>query len=81
MDWLGTTKPAGSAGKGKKEAFMFRGWVKLMEAVIGLAERDAKGRGGNAEDARWFLKSDWCEEMRDVCRSWRADCDKSNRMV
>ena len=67
---------------GKKEGLMFKGWVQLMEAVIGLAERDAKrGSGENARSARYFLESDYCEEMRDVCRMWRADCDASNRMV
>ena len=66
---------------GKKEAFVFKGWVELMEAVVKLAERDARHGGHWGGDARAFLASPWCEEMVEACRTWRADRDARNKPV
>lgn len=59
-----------------------RGWVLLMEAVIELARRDLKSKNvSKVADASWFLHSDWCEEMEDICRTWHADNNSTNRLV
>ena len=59
-----------------------KGWVLLMEAVIGLAKRDLKSKSASrVADANWFLNSEWCEEMEDACRIWHADNDFTNRLA
>ena len=59
-----------------------KGWILLMEAVIGLAKRDLKSKSAaRVADANWFLNSEWYEEMEDICRTWHADNDSTNKLA
>lgn len=51
-------------------------WVKLIDAVLAAACKDAEGGGYWASDAKVFLESEWCDELKFVSRAWKADKDK-----
>ena len=53
-----------------------KGWVKLIDAVVELARKDAAEGGRWGSDAEVFLASDWCDELVSVSRDWKADCDR-----
>jgi hypothetical protein len=53
-----------------------KNWVKLIDAVIEMACKDAAGGGHWASDAKAFLESEWCDELKFVSREWKADKDR-----
>ena len=65
-----------------KEKEMIRGWIALMEAVIGLAQRDLKSKSRSIrDDAKYFFNSEWYEEMKDICQMYQADYSGTNILI
>lgn len=56
-------------------------WMGLIAAIIKLAERDSVRKGPVGDDARSFLQSAYCKELREALADWRARGDQMARAM